>query len=602
MGMRSNRLRSTLLPVLLTAAVLLMVGLRLVALSSDPYVRLDWCTGLLTDEGYYSHNARNQVLFGHPTTDEFNNRLLSPLLHLVQVGVFSRLGSGIVPARLVSVVGSLLTLLLFYAALRRAFGLPVARLGTLFLGLDHVNLLFNRLALMDTPAALLAVAAFYAYVRAGEDTGEDTGEASERRGKRDVRRVWLFVCGGLLGLTVVTRSLCVYLLPVPFLAGGRGRSEGTGEEARRPLGGLAAGLALVLVVYAVVWGLPHRAELGAMNAYYRQVQIQPKTLLQLGRNVFSIALLGDVYGYSSYLFRHTPIAWLLACFGLGTLWMRPDALTNPENRRIVRFLCFWLASALLLLAISNYAPNRYYVSFYPALFGLAAVTLIRFSACWQAWTAPNRASRCLRGLLAGWLTYHLLEWLLVSRTVGRIGDGLLQIVVPLLTGGWMARKTHWHMPGMNDRFLLGAAGAWLAVNLFWLIGWGTNLSFRQQELNQWLTANLPPNSVLLGDVAPGVSTETHFTAVNVIPKLCNWINPVERYAGRPRYIVILDDFDREAYWRDTYPNVVTAQHLVRRDCILGWDIAVYRVDMPDSNARQENAARTPPLTVSAPGG
>src|SRR6266571_9185730 len=141
--------------------VALAVALRLFYLRSDPYLFLDWSAGQLTDEGFYIHNARNVALFGHARTDEFNNMLLSPGLHYVQVGVFNVFGVGSVQARLISIIVSLLTLCLFWAAMKRAFGPHIAFTATLFLSLDHTNLLFNRLALMDTPATLPAVAAFY---------------------------------------------------------------------------------------------------------------------------------------------------------------------------------------------------------------------------------------------------------------------------------------------------------------------------------------------------------------------------------------------------------------------------------------------------------
>ena len=46
------------------------LALRTVALDTDAYGRLDWSAGLLTDEGFYTHNARNVALFGAPRTDE----------------------------------------------------------------------------------------------------------------------------------------------------------------------------------------------------------------------------------------------------------------------------------------------------------------------------------------------------------------------------------------------------------------------------------------------------------------------------------------------------------------------------------------------------
>src|SRR5947209_744501 len=97
--------------------IALAVTLRLMALRSDPYPSLDWSAGLLTDEGFYIHNARNVALFGHARTDEFNNMLLSPLLHYMQIGVFRLFGPGSGPARSISIVCGLATVLFLFAGL-----------------------------------------------------------------------------------------------------------------------------------------------------------------------------------------------------------------------------------------------------------------------------------------------------------------------------------------------------------------------------------------------------------------------------------------------------------------------------------------------------
>src|SRR5262249_15981546 len=106
--------------------IVLAIALRLIALRSDPYPGLDWSTAMLSDEGFYITNARNVALFGHARTDEFNNMLLSPWLHYLQVGVFHAVGAGALQARLISVISSLLTLWVFWAAMRRAFGDRIA--------------------------------------------------------------------------------------------------------------------------------------------------------------------------------------------------------------------------------------------------------------------------------------------------------------------------------------------------------------------------------------------------------------------------------------------------------------------------------------------
>ncbi|HLI48830.1 MAG TPA: hypothetical protein VKV18_09100, partial [Chthonomonas sp.] len=69
-------------------AIGLMVFFRVYALASDAYPRLSWSSALLTDEGFYLHNARNLLLFHHTTTDEFNNDLIMPYLHYAQILTF----------------------------------------------------------------------------------------------------------------------------------------------------------------------------------------------------------------------------------------------------------------------------------------------------------------------------------------------------------------------------------------------------------------------------------------------------------------------------------------------------------------------------------
>src|SRR5687768_5050411 len=88
---------------LILLTIILAILLRVLFISSDPYPHLDWSSGLLTDESFYAHNARNLALFGHTRTDEFNNMLLSPGVHTLQSAVFSMFGPGYVQARLITV-------------------------------------------------------------------------------------------------------------------------------------------------------------------------------------------------------------------------------------------------------------------------------------------------------------------------------------------------------------------------------------------------------------------------------------------------------------------------------------------------------------------
>ncbi len=137
---------------------------RLVALDADPPAWLSWSTGLYTDEGFYTLDARHEALFGTWAPGNFHDRLLSPLLSVLQQGVFAAFGVGIVQARLLSIVFGLLTVAVLWLGLRRAFGVNTADYGALFLGLAPPFALYNRTALQETPTVFWLVLAFTLWV------------------------------------------------------------------------------------------------------------------------------------------------------------------------------------------------------------------------------------------------------------------------------------------------------------------------------------------------------------------------------------------------------------------------------------------------------
>jgi hypothetical protein len=348
------------------AVAALMIGLRVAWPESDPYARLSWSSGLLTDEGFYIHNARNLVLFGAERTDGFNNMLLMPTLHIVQLAVFRAWGVGAVQARTISVVCSLLGLMVLFAAARRAFGLRTAVYTVLIAGLDHTNLLYNRLALMDTPGEMLLIFALYAWVRA---------TAPPR--SRQTESGWLAVCGAILALAFITRGLAAIVIPAVFLAvalGARARPESPAVSdaskrsangtARRAAAGLrqalpiAVGLAVVVTVYAACWYWPNRAEMASASRYYLWGQLLPRDGQRLVLNAAN-AWFGDERGAAPFLMRHAPIQVVLVFGWVCLLWRRrkrSDAVPAVAPRftgpTAVFALCWLACSALLLTAAS----------------------------------------------------------------------------------------------------------------------------------------------------------------------------------------------------------------------------------------------------------
>jgi 4-amino-4-deoxy-L-arabinose transferase-like glycosyltransferase len=540
---------------LLIPAVLLMAGLRSADLRSDPYRGLDWDTGIITDEGFYCHNARNLALFGRERLDEFNNMLVSPLLHYLQVVVFKAAGFSSVNSRGISVVLSLLTIAALFASLRRAFGPRVAITAALFLGLDHFNLLFNRMALNDTPAAFLAVCSLYAFVRFVESAGTS-------------RAAWIGTAGALLGMTLVTRSLCIYLIPTGALAVW---FAGDSLRARsRDLIAIIAGISLVIFIYAAWWYLPHRVELNHMNAYYRTVQAQPDSVVRFLRNV-RIAFLGDQYGVFPNLVRHTPVIFGLALLFLGG-WAAGFRARSAKETAVLRILALWVVTSWLVFAVSSYSPNRYFVTTFPALFGLAGFAIWRLREILHSLMASGIRSWFARTAITWILTYHAVEWLLHRSNPWMLYG--IATAAALAVGFRAARLS----ATVGWKPAVALIALWAGINGGWLANWWLNREYTLYQSSVWLEGNLPRGSILLGDVAPGLAMDTAFQAVNVMKGFANDARPVESFAPEPRYILTIDGSWKTPYWIERYPRLVDPARRVRHWRVSKWMIGLYPAD------------------------
>ena len=97
------RIRNLLLLVLVVSTIIIT---RVLNLSADPPMSLveDVYTRgeALSDEGYWTHNARNNVLFGGWSVDSFNPMYISPITTLFFYIFYSVFGVGFIQSRIVS--------------------------------------------------------------------------------------------------------------------------------------------------------------------------------------------------------------------------------------------------------------------------------------------------------------------------------------------------------------------------------------------------------------------------------------------------------------------------------------------------------------------
>lgn len=334
---RTRPLSSTLCVALIVAGAL---ALRLLWLHADASPTLSWSGAPFTDEGLYSHAARNRVLFGTALTDEWDNRLVSPLWDLLAYGVFRLVGVGYVPLRMINVVLSTLVLPLWWAFLRRDLAPRWALLGVALLGFNYFWFQYSRLGLLEPGLVVWMIAAAWCWRRALDES-----------------IWWAVACGVCAAVACVWKSLAFTFVPVPLLALLLLRQP----PWKRIAGGYGAGLALVFVMYTVIWYVPHAAELGRYNRFYARDRV-PASFDGALRSLLSNLR-------SPYIVGQAPLLLVMALAGaVGAVvgvWRRR---TTPS----AAFALAWLVCGAALLAMP-YSPPRYYTVMVPPLAALAAL-------------------------------------------------------------------------------------------------------------------------------------------------------------------------------------------------------------------------------------
>jgi 4-amino-4-deoxy-L-arabinose transferase-like glycosyltransferase len=487
------------------------------------------------------HNARNLALFGQVQSDDFQNRLIMPTLHSLQVGIFSVFPPTLLPLRLFTVLCGILTLYLLYSALRRAFSTEVALFGVLFLAFDPVPLLYNRMALMDTPAALLLVGGFYAFVRAEQYGG----------------RKWYALCGLLLGTAFTVRGLVLVFFPIPLLLLWRRR------EAVHWVGG---GMGCVLLLYLVFWWLPHRTEIAHANGFYLRDQILPHSLTHFG-SILITSLLGDDRGISPFLLRHSPLLFVGSLLAVGYwVWQGRQEKWESLSKKSILYLGYWFLLGVLLCSVIGYAPSRYYILFYPAMCGVVGWLCVRWERVLTQW-AKHPVACALLGAYCG---FHLVLTFRPHHLGGYVGVGVGAVLGLLLAKPVLLRFSRLKPMGLVCFFALFSG--------YWLQDWLLHLRYTRQEVQGWIEQNIPQQSVLLGDVASGVAIDTRHRLVPVIKDLCNDKDPVGRFSDRPCYILVMEGEYRQKWWFQHYPHLLIPENRVAYfPRVVKYPVGIYRV-------------------------
>jgi hypothetical protein len=395
---------STWQTVAFVAILLAALGLRLLWLDADAATTLSWSGAVFTDEGLYSHAARNRILFGAWRLDGWDNRLASPLHDLLAFALFRALGVGYAQLRLGSVALACAALLLFWRLLRRDFGASIALAGALLWALDYYWFQFSRLALLEPGMVCWLVGAAYCWRKALD------------RGPR-----WAVLAGLAASGAWIWKSLALVWLPAPFIAlalMGQYDGHGPAPSRIRLAASYAGGLALGLLAYALAWYLPHAAELGAYSRFYAADRVPASfgaAVGALGANL-----------RSRYIWAQSPVILVAALPGLAFATRAAVRRALPP----VAALCLaWTLCGSALL-IMPYSPPRYYTLLLPPLIGMLAYGVSLADNLFS----PRYARLLIGGVLAASLLWSGLwygRWVAhLQRSLPETSRALARLVPP----------------------------------------------------------------------------------------------------------------------------------------------------------------------------
>ncbi|MBN2042024.1 MAG: glycosyltransferase family 39 protein [Spirochaetes bacterium] len=139
---------------LVCGIVLISFLLRIAFINSDPPEDLSFSAALYTDEGFKVFESRNHELFGSwkwTPEDEYSGwKNQSPLSVYSYAAVFELLGVSLFSVRILSVIYSVLTLLLFYLYIKKYYGTTSAVLASFLFGTNFFMIMYNRLGFYET--------------------------------------------------------------------------------------------------------------------------------------------------------------------------------------------------------------------------------------------------------------------------------------------------------------------------------------------------------------------------------------------------------------------------------------------------------------------
>jgi hypothetical protein len=336
----------------------------------------DW--SWFTDEGWYSSSAMNFIQTGHwVQPGDWSPGVAMPVWPAMATAVFHFTGISALALRRLGAVCSWITILLAYFLVRRYASRTMALGAAALIATSAILFFFSRMALLENPLTMMALAAMLAASYAGR---RNFGAA--------------FLMGVLLALLVLTKTTAVVIVPaILWIAFAQ-----CGYKLRASIPVFAVAFIPAAAIYLTnqhILVRPHMAEYRDLWAHYGTAPI-PRSLF--------------LHSFLRLFYRGTwagPVLFPLALLAVITApFSMRRLLANPLFAACI----LWCAGVGFFLVYRFYGPPRYFslmtvpvviicvlwtaaVYRHRRNFGLAIIALLIASTCWNVFYIARWESR-----------------------------------------------------------------------------------------------------------------------------------------------------------------------------------------------------------------